>query len=112
MSEYTELKSQITALQQRADALLQAEREAAISTINQLVATFSIARSEIRFAGGTTAGNRSPTNITRRPHPTAGQRAPVKFRDAQGRTWAGRGLQPKWLRNALAAGATLDSFRA
>lgn len=45
------------------------------------------------------------------PAPTQGQRAPLKYRNAAtGETWSGRGLQPKWLKVALAAGARLDDF--
>ena len=111
MSEYTELQSQIAALQKRANAILLVERQAAIQTVNELVATFAILRSEIRFAGTASAGSHRPVNATRKPHPSAGQTVPPRFRDAHGNTWAGRGMQPKWLREALAAGATLDSLR-
>jgi DNA-binding protein H-NS len=39
------------------------------------------------------------------------KKAPVKFRNnATGEAWSGRGLQPKWLRAALAAGAKLEEF--
>jgi DNA-binding protein H-NS len=35
----------------------------------------------------------------------------VKYRTAQtGETWTGRGLQPRWLKAALAAGAKLSDF--
>lgn len=111
MSEYTELQSQISALQKRADAILLAERLAAIKTINDLVASFAISRSEIKFASAASAGNHPRTNAARKPHPSAGRSVAPRFRDARGNTWAGRGLQPKWLREALAAGATLDSLR-
>lgn len=112
MSEYIELQNQIAVLQKRVDAILAAERQTAVKTINELVASFGITRSEISFSNPAIGESRASANTARKRHPTAGQRAPVKFRDAQGSTWAGRGLQPKWLRNALAAGATLDSFRA
>jgi len=35
----------------------------------------------------------------------------VKFRDQHGHTWTGRGIKPKWLSEALAAGKSLDDFR-
>lgn len=42
--------------------------------------------------------------------PTA-PRSPVKYRNqATGETWSGKGLQPKWLKAAIAAGATLNDF--
>jgi DNA-binding protein H-NS len=35
----------------------------------------------------------------------------VKYRNqATGETWSGRGLQPKWLKAAIAAGAKIDDF--
>lgn len=39
-------------------------------------------------------------------------RVPVAYRDPMtGSTWSGRGLQPKWLKKALASGRTLGDFR-
>ena len=40
----------------------------------------------------------------------AGRKAPIKFRDKSGNTWAGRGMQPIWLREQLKAGAKLKDF--
>lgn len=35
----------------------------------------------------------------------------IKYKDQSGNTWSGRGLIPVWMRQALATGATKDSFR-
>jgi DNA-binding protein H-NS len=35
---------------------------------------------------------------------------PVKYRDRAGNTWAGRGAQPRWLREKLKTGAKLEDF--
>ena len=43
-------------------------------------------------------------------HPLAGRKAPVKYRDRAGNTWAGRGAQPRWLREKLKGGAKLADF--
>jgi len=43
-------------------------------------------------------------------HPLAGRKAPVKYRDRAGNTWAGRGAQPGWLREKLKGGAKLADF--
>ena len=43
-------------------------------------------------------------------HPLAGRKAPIKFRDKSGNTWAGRGAQPIWLREKLKGGAKLADF--
>ena len=39
-----------------------------------------------------------------------GRTVPVKYRDKSGNTWAGRGAQPRWLREKLEAGAKLENF--
>jgi DNA-binding protein H-NS len=39
-----------------------------------------------------------------------GRKVPVKYRDKEGNTWAGRGAQPRWLREKLKAGAKLEEF--
>ena len=39
-----------------------------------------------------------------------GSKVPVKYRDRSGNTWAGRGMQPVWLREKLKAGAKLQDF--
>ena len=39
-----------------------------------------------------------------------GRTVPVKYRDKSGNTWAGRGAQPRWLREKLKAGAKLEDF--
>jgi DNA-binding protein H-NS len=39
-----------------------------------------------------------------------GRKAPVKYRDRQGNTWAGRGARPRWLVAKLKAGAKLRNF--
>jgi DNA-binding protein H-NS len=39
-----------------------------------------------------------------------GRKAPIKYRDKAGNTWAGRGAQPRWLTAAVKAGAKRDDF--
>jgi DNA-binding protein H-NS len=46
----------------------------------------------------------------RRGSSLKGRKAPVKYRDRAGNTWAGRGAQPRWLTAAIKAGAKRDDF--
>ena len=39
-----------------------------------------------------------------------GRKVPVKYRDNEGNTWAGRGAQRRWLREKPKAGAKLENF--
>ena len=50
------------------------------------------------------------TYVRGRRSPMKGRKVPVKYRDRAGNTWAGRGAQPRWLRDKLKAGAKLDDF--
>jgi DNA-binding protein H-NS len=43
-------------------------------------------------------------------HPLKGRKAPVKYRDKAGNTWAGRGAKPRWLVAAMKKGKKLDDF--
>jgi len=40
-----------------------------------------------------------------------GQRIEPKYRGPNGETWSARGLKPRWLKAALAGGATLEQFK-
>ena len=45
------------------------------------------------------------------PAKTTGGKVAAKYRNsATGETWSGRGLQPKWLKAALAAGRKIEEF--
>jgi DNA-binding protein H-NS len=43
-------------------------------------------------------------------HPLKGRKAPVKYRDRAGNTWAGRGAKPRWLVAAIKRGKKVDDF--
>jgi DNA-binding protein H-NS len=43
-------------------------------------------------------------------HPLKGRKAPVKYRDRSGNTWAGRGAKPRWLVAAIKKGKKVDDF--
>lgn len=78
------------------------ERAAAISKIRALMAEYGLTAADI--AGKTTAAPRAKGTTT-------GSKVAPKYRNAAtGETWSGRGLQPKWLKSAIAEGRTLDDF--
>jgi DNA-binding protein H-NS len=58
-------------------------------------------RSELSKLGG---------GSLRAGHPLKGRKAPVKYRDRSGNTWAGRGAKPRWLVAKIKAGAKLKDF--
>ena len=60
---------------------------------------------------GTSTASDLATKSASKPAPAKGGKVAVKYRNAAtGDTWSGRGLQPKWLKAALAAGRKIEEF--
>lgn len=113
MATYQELVTQQAALEKQAAALQEqieqarkAERADAVARIKALMADYGVTLAEL---GGGKAPGRAPKAA--KSSATAGKKVPPKYRDdATGNTWSGRGLQPNWLKAALAGGRKLEDF--
>lgn len=112
MSTYQELLAQKAALDKQAAELerqlhdaRRAERAGVIAHIKQLMVQNGLTPDDFNLkpgAGGAPKGK----------HPHAGKPVAPKYRDAAtGSTWSGRGLQPKWVQAAVAAGKSLEDFK-
>ncbi|MCZ8174811.1 MAG: H-NS family nucleoid-associated regulatory protein [Pseudomonadota bacterium] len=107
MATLAELLAQKAELERRIAEQSRAEREQAIAQVRQLMTQHGLTLADV---GGSTRpqpprGSRGPT--------TAGPAAKVapKYRHPEtGQTWSGRGLQPNWLKAALAGGRSLSDF--
>jgi DNA-binding protein H-NS len=49
-------------------------------------------------------------NSAKAAHPLKGRKAPIKYRDRAGNTWAGRGAKPRWLVAAIKKGKKVEDF--
>ena len=79
------------------------ERGAAIEKVRTLMAEYGLSMADL---GGRTSSGK-PTRKTK----TGGTKVAAKYRDATtGEAWSGRGLQPRWLKAALASGRKLADF--
>jgi len=115
-----QIETQIAKLQQRADAIKAKEMVGVIERIRDAVGHYGLTPEHIfgvktakapppRKAKATveqvavkeTAATQSAVN---------GKRVAVKYRDAEGNTWTGRGSQPRWLRTAVENGMSLEDF--
>lgn len=104
MSNLAELIAQKTALEKRIAEAQDHERSAAIAQVKQLMAQHGLTPADLGIKGG-------PAPSRARAGPRKGGKVPAKYRDpATGNAWSGRGLQPKWLRAALAQGRQLSDF--
>ncbi len=94
-----ELLSQRAALEQQIIEARRAEKTDAISKIRDLMTEYGLTLADLQ------SGSRS----VKRPGSVS--KVPAKYIDkASGSTWSGRGLQPRWLRQALADGRKLADF--
>jgi DNA-binding protein H-NS len=102
MSSLQDLLAQRAEIEKKIQDVQREERAAAIAKVRALMSEF-----------GLTAADISGKSPVARPGATtkpAGKVA-VKYRNAAtGETWTGRGLQPKWLKAALAGGAKIEEF--
>lgn len=113
MATYIELKQQIEELQKEAEALRERERQGVIDRMKEAIPVYDITAQELGFtvrgAGpGSRAGARKGV-AKAKPAPQSGATTPA-YADANGNTWGGRGPRPKWLKEALAGGASLEDF--
>ncbi len=104
---YADLQKRIEDLQKTAETLRQKEVAGVIDRIKVAIQTYQLTASDLGLAAKAAVAPRAPK---------AGKAAKPKraaaYRDAEGRTWSGRGRRPAWLNAALAAGKTLDDLRA
>jgi DNA-binding protein H-NS len=109
MSTYQELLAQKAALERQTSELdrqlqdaRKAERAGVIAHIKQLLAVNGLTVVDLGLKAA--AATRSSA--------AAGSKVAPKYHNAEtGETWSGRGLQPKWIKVALAAGKTLEQLK-
>lgn len=103
-SSLTALLAQRSELDRQIGEAKQAQAQEAKAKIRALMdeagLTLADLSDDVRVAKGLRSGKPAKGGVA------------VKFRNAStGETWTGRGMQPRWLRAALEAGAKLDEFR-
>lgn len=102
MTTLQELLAQRAEIEKKIADVQREERAAAINKVRNMMAEFGLTAADIAGkapATRSTGGGRSTGKVA------------AKYRNAQtGESWTGRGLQPKWLKKALADGAKLEDF--
>ncbi|MFZ7320569.1 H-NS family nucleoid-associated regulatory protein [Comamonas jiangduensis] len=100
LQKYKELLAQASELEKQAKDLLSQERSAQIAQIRQTMADFNITIEDLQGASKS------------RKKAEGGDRAkvPAKYRNAQGETWTGRGRQPRWVADHVAAGGKVEDL--
>ena len=96
MASLNELLAQKAALEQQIAQTQREERQQAISRIKALMAEYGVTSADLSAKPAKQGG---------------GAKVAAKYRNqSTGETWSGRGLQPRWLKAALAGGKKLSDF--
>ena len=98
---YTQIQKQIEQLQREAEPVRSTEVKGVIDRIKIAIAHYGLTAAHLGLSGAsrTTSSKRSA-------------KASPQFGDGSGNTWSGRGPRPRWLREALAAGRSIEEFRS
>ena len=101
MPTLQELLAQKATLEKQIAETQRQERADAIAKVKSLMAEYGLSAADI--AGKTSGPAPKPAS--------AGKKVAPKYRNpSTGETWTGRGLQPNWLKSALATGKKLSDF--
>ncbi len=101
MATLQELLQQKEALEREIEQTKRRDRADAIAKVRSLMSEYGLTLADL--------GGKSPGAG---PKTKSGGKVPAKYRNAAtGESWSGRGLQPNWLKAALASGRSLDDFK-
>ncbi len=111
---YSSVMKQIEALKLEAEKLRRGEVDGVITRIREAIQHYGLTAADLGLGSAKpkAEGAKAAGPAKRKKRKTAAAKTPgvAKFTDGQGNTWVGRGKRPQWLRDALAAGKTLEEF--
>jgi len=99
MASLKELIAQKEALEHEIERTRQKDRSDAVAKVRALMDEYGLTAADLATRKGA------------KPRAGKGKKVAAKYRNAAtGDAWSGRGLQPKWLKAALAGGRKLTDF--
>ncbi len=102
----SDLLAQKAALEKQIASFQREQRGEAIAKIKSLMAEFGLSAADLHSTSAA-----KPAPAAKPKARAAGAKVAAKYRNpATGDTWSGRGLKPKWMTAALAAGASISDF--
>jgi DNA-binding protein H-NS len=109
---YTQIVKQIETLKAEAEKMRRQEMAGVVERIREAISFYNLTAADLGLGDKAAAAPKPATAPGRRKAKAKAVTAPaeIKFRDEQGRGWVGRGKRPQWLRDALAAGKSLQDF--
>ena len=104
------LKARISQLQKQL-AAAEHTKAPAIKKVKALMKKLGITIGDLTGGDAPAKGrpDRKPGTAAKKG-PKRGSKVAIKYRDEKGNTWTGRGITPRWLAEAVKAGAKRDQF--
>lgn len=108
LQKRADLERQTADLERQLREAQGARREEGISKLQAIISEYALSIADVTSA--------FPKAVIRGQKGVGGARTGTKVEPKYrnpltGETWTGRGLQPKWLKSALAEGKSLDDFK-
>lgn len=115
MKSFAEISKQISALTIEAEKVRKMELKTAIKDIKEKIAVFGLTAEDLGLNNNLKSKNplskRTKAGTkTRRENSKPKKKIPPKYADGLGNTWTGRGKQPLWVKSAINAGKSIESF--
>jgi DNA-binding protein H-NS len=107
MASYEALMAQAEAIRKKAETQRQKKLHTVIADIQAKMSAWGITAEDLKAKPGRKPGKAA--GPTKRTSANKGKKVPIKYRDGDN-IWTGRGVAPKWLKAAEAAGKTRDMF--
>jgi DNA-binding protein H-NS len=99
MATLQELLEQKAALDRQIEQTKKQDRTAAIEKVRAMMSEYGLSAADLRGKAPAKRAGKSTGKVA------------AKYRNAStGESWSGRGLQPRWLKAALASGKKLSDF--
>jgi DNA-binding protein H-NS len=117
---YADLNREIDALKAKAEVIRQKEKTGVLKRIREAIAIYGLTAEELGFVQNgvvsTVSGAKkekvSEPESKSATAPSVTVASTIKYRDASGNWWGGRGPKPGWLKAAIAKGRSIESFAA
>lgn len=106
---YTQIQRQIEALQKQAEKLKSTEVAGVVERIREAIAHYGLTPDQLFGTSKVSAAKKASGKVAGKSGGTGGA-STAAYADGNGNVWGGRGPRPRWLRDALAAGKSLDEF--
>src|SRR5688572_19458132 len=103
-TRYSQIQKKIDALKAKADSLRLKEAGGVIARIKEAIGHYGLTMKDL-FGGKTASKGRGAKRAAK-----GRAQAEARYVDGQGNVWGGRGPRPRWLREALSNGKTLEEF--